>query len=62
MLANSAQSNGDANFLACIAECILACLASIVEYFNKWAFIYVGYALLSDFFSLLEAIADDDRN
>lgn len=42
MLANSAQSNGDANFLACIAECILACLASIVEYLNKWAFVYVG--------------------
>lgn len=28
--------------MVCIAECILACLASIVEYFNKWAFIYVG--------------------
>ena len=41
-LANSAQENGDAQILACIAECILACLASILEYFNKWAFIYVG--------------------
>ena len=49
MLANSAQSNGDANFLACIAECLLACLASIVEYFNKWAFIYVGYVGRSRF-------------
>ena len=28
MLANSAQSNGDAQFIACIAECLLACLAS----------------------------------
>lgn len=28
--------------MACIAECILACLASILEYFNKWAFVYVG--------------------
>jgi len=42
MLANSAQANGDGNFCVCIAECLLACLASIVEYLNKWAFIYVG--------------------
>lgn len=41
-LANSAQSNGDGGIFVCIAECILACLASILEYFNKWAFIYVG--------------------
>jgi hypothetical protein len=42
MLANSARANGDGNFLVCIAECLLACLASIIEYLNKWAFIYVG--------------------
>ena len=41
-LANQAQAEGDAGILACIAECILACLASILEYFNKWAFVYVG--------------------
>lgn len=41
MLANVARSTDD-NIGACIAECILACLASIVEYFNKWAFIYIG--------------------
>mmetsp|Transcript_16458 Transcript_16458/g.30592 ORF Transcript_16458/g.30592 Transcript_16458/m.30592 type:complete len:474 (+) Transcript_16458:122-1543(+) len=41
-LAQEAQNNGDAAILACIAECILACLASILEYFNKWAYIYVG--------------------
>jgi len=41
-LANEARSNGDAGIFACIAECILACLQGIVEYFNKWAFIYVG--------------------
>jgi len=34
-LANAAQQEGDAGILACIAECILSCLASIVEYFNK---------------------------
>jgi hypothetical protein len=42
MLADSAQSNGDGNCLACIAECILACLAGLVEYLNRWAFVYVG--------------------
>jgi hypothetical protein len=34
-LANSAQQNGDAQIFACIAECILSCLASLLEYFNK---------------------------
>jgi len=41
-LANAARNEGDAGILACIAECILSCLASLVEYFNKWAFVYVG--------------------
>lgn len=42
-LANSARANDDGNaILVCIAECILQCLESIVQYFNKWAFIYVG--------------------
>jgi Plasma-membrane choline transporter len=34
-LADSAQQNGDAAILACIAQCILGCLASMLEYFNK---------------------------
>lgn len=41
-LANSAQANGDGNICVCIAECLLACLASIIEYLNKWAFVFVG--------------------
>jgi hypothetical protein len=41
-LANTARQEGDAGILACIAECILACLANLVEYFNQWAFVYVG--------------------
>ncbi|CAJ1931802.1 unnamed protein product [Cylindrotheca closterium] len=41
-LARSARENGDAGILACIAECLLGCLAGLVEYFNKWAFVYVG--------------------
>ena len=41
-LANAARANDDGGIGACIAECILGCLAAILEYFNKWAFIYVG--------------------
>ncbi|OQS02555.1 hypothetical protein THRCLA_05080 [Thraustotheca clavata] len=39
-LAEEARRQGDA--AACIAECILGCLESMMEYFNRWAFIYVG--------------------
>jgi len=42
MLAQTARANDDAGIGACIAECILSCLASLVEYFNKWAYVYVG--------------------
>ena len=41
-LAATARANDDGGFLVCIAECILGCIASCVEYFNKWAYIYVG--------------------
>jgi Plasma-membrane choline transporter len=34
-LAQSARENGDAAIFACVAECILGCLASMLEYFNK---------------------------
>ena len=36
------QGNRGGGFLACIAQCILSCLESILQYFNKWAFVYVG--------------------
>jgi len=37
------QANkGDGNIFAAIAECLLACLESVLRYFNKWAYIYVG--------------------
>lgn len=39
-MARQRSRNGE--FLRCIAECILACIANIVEYFNKWAYVYVG--------------------
>jgi hypothetical protein len=69
-LVNSAR-NGDNGILICIADCILGCLESILEYFNKWAFVYVGlygYSYLEagkNVFSLFknrgwEAIIADD--
>ena len=54
-LANTARQEGDAGILACIAECILACLANLVEYFNQWVslnyiLLRVIYVLISDRF------------
>ncbi|KAG2836391.1 hypothetical protein PC111_g5031 [Phytophthora cactorum] len=39
-LAESGRQDGSA--LACFAECILGCLQSLMEYFNRWAYVYVG--------------------
>merc|ERR1712125_7697 len=42
-IARQARQQGDGNqFLLCLAECILSCIAGIVEYFNKWAYVYFG--------------------
>lgn len=37
-----AQDNEDMSILVCIIDCILACIQGIIEYFNKWAYVYVG--------------------
>ncbi|KAH9117547.1 hypothetical protein LEN26_012606 [Aphanomyces euteiches] len=39
-IANSSKKDG--SVAGCIAECILSFMRSIVEYFNRWAFIYVA--------------------
>eukprot|EP00978_Attheya_sp_CCMP212_P026660 scaffold88174_cov57-Attheya_sp.AAC.7 len=41
-LANAARADDEGGVLLCIAECILGCLESLLEYFNTWAFVYVG--------------------
>jgi len=42
-LAETARQNDElGNMLACCIDCVLSCLQSIIEYFNKWAFVYVG--------------------
>lgn len=40
-MVRSMRENGD-SFIICCAECLLGCLESLVEYFNKWAYVYVG--------------------
>ena len=37
----SLRENGD-SFLACCAECLIGCIENLVEYFNKWAFVFVA--------------------
>jgi len=39
-LLREAASRGNA--LACCAECLIDCIANLMEYFNFWAFCYVG--------------------
>lgn len=41
-LAHQARQNEDCQLLYCLIECILACIQDIMEYFNKWAYVYVG--------------------
>ena len=41
-LADSNRRDGEGNMLLCLVSCILGCLEGMLEYFNKWAFIYVG--------------------
>mmetsp|Transcript_17126 Transcript_17126/g.24206 ORF Transcript_17126/g.24206 Transcript_17126/m.24206 type:complete len:533 (+) Transcript_17126:22-1620(+) len=39
----------DDGILRCLAECILGCIESILEYFNEWAYVYValyGYSFV----------------
>ncbi|TMW60486.1 hypothetical protein Poli38472_000528 [Pythium oligandrum] len=36
------QARQEGNCLACLAECLLACLQAIMEYINRWAYVYVG--------------------
>ena len=42
MVRNLRESGDGGSVFLCIAECLLALLRDIVEYFNRWAFTYVG--------------------
>jgi len=36
------DSDGGAALIYCILACILSCIEDIIEYFNQWAYIFVG--------------------
>jgi len=42
MVRNLRESEDGGGILLCLAECLLAFLADIMEYFNQWAFVFVG--------------------
>ena len=39
MVRNLRESENGGGILLCLAECLLACLADVMEYFNMWAFV-----------------------
>lgn len=41
-MANQARQNEDFQLLTCLIEFILACIQDSIEYFNKWAYVYIG--------------------
>lgn len=41
-LVDRMRENEDAQLLVCIIDCFLSCIQGIIEYFNKWAYVYVG--------------------
>merc|ERR1712127_428839 len=42
-MATQARMQREGNeILLCLAQCILNCLESLILYFNKWAYVYVG--------------------
>lgn len=42
VVANQIRDNEDMQLLACIIDCILSCIQDIIEYFNMYAYVYVG--------------------
>jgi hypothetical protein len=41
-LNHMSRNNEDMQMLTCIIDCILGCIEDIIEYLNKWAYVYVG--------------------
>jgi len=39
---HQARGQDDCQILLCITDCILGCIEGILEYLNKWAYVYVG--------------------
>jgi len=41
-LVQMTRDSEDMQILTCLLDCILACIQDIVEYLNKWAYVYIG--------------------
>ena len=56
------NQDGCGAFLLCLVDCLLRCLEDILEYFNKYAYIYVGMVSFASvcrnfvFFSLVYVV------
>ena len=37
-----ARGQEEFQMLVCLTDCLLGCIQGIIEYLNKWAYIYVG--------------------
>ena len=46
-LVHLSRENEEMQMVTCILECILGCIEDIIEYMNKWAYIYVGKLISS---------------
>merc|ERR1711862_444687 len=61
-LVHAAKQNGDGNaIIICLLECLLCCLQDIMEYVNKWAYIYVvvyGYSYCEAGKKVMELFSD----
>ena len=42
MVRHLRESEDGGGIFLCLAECLLRCLQDILEYFNQWAFVFVG--------------------
>jgi len=42
MVRHLRESEDGGGILLCLAECLLSCLQDVMEYFNMWAFVFVG--------------------
>ena len=49
--------DGCAAFLLCLVSCILRCIEGLLEYFNKYAYIYVGMVSFASYFIVLRLTA-----
>ena len=41
-MAHMARDNEDYQIIVCVIDCILGCIQDVLEYLNKWAYVYVG--------------------